>query len=287
MIVRGDMPVGITPVAEVIDRQGRGFALREIDQGEIQLSFDYTVAWITVRAYAVVQAAIFVALARRAFPMAEVSFTAAAGFAHEHLFVPSERAHEAMALLHQVHLGLRMHESALVALLAAGRDEQPGSVPLTSLTPLTREVLAQYVECGAGTDLLPAEAVTLLRRIGMGVPLTAHERTECLVLEGALRDSVRAAALMFEPLTGAVRDARARGIDVTLLDDRDGHALSIVERRMLSDWLGAHLAAFDSGTVTVRLLPVGWEALAVATMDEGSRSTWLELVPLTLEAAAG
>lgn len=110
MIVRGDMPTGMVPVAEVIDGEGRGFAVREIDQGEISLSFDYTVVWITARTSNAVQAHALALLARKTLLKAEISFTSATGLAHEHLFVPWEKAPEAMALLHYVSLELRMHE---------------------------------------------------------------------------------------------------------------------------------------------------------------------------------
>lgn len=110
MIVRGDLPFGMAPVAEVVDRDGRGFSIREIDQAEISLSFDYTLAWITARTSTAAQAYSLGKLARDALLKADITFTSASGFAHEHLFVPSDEAPEAMVLLNEVGAQFRMRE---------------------------------------------------------------------------------------------------------------------------------------------------------------------------------
>lgn len=111
MIVRGEMPTGSLTIAEFADDAGHGFALQEIDEAEIALSFDYTVAWITARTSTSGQARSVASSARKALLKAGIGFTSAADFAHEHLFVPSEKATETMALLDEIELEFRMLES--------------------------------------------------------------------------------------------------------------------------------------------------------------------------------
>src|SRR5699024_2600243 len=60
----------------------------------------------------------------------------------------------------------------------------------------------------------------LLARIARGDALSADERIACELLEAHLRDTLRTPALDTPALAQPVRDARARGVEVVLLDDR-------------------------------------------------------------------
>jgi hypothetical protein len=111
MIVRGEMPAGILPVAEFTDHDGRTFSLREIDQAEIALSFDYTVAWITARRSLIGQQPSVTALALNALHNAGIGFTSATHSTEDHLFVLCEKAPEALALLQEASQEFRMLES--------------------------------------------------------------------------------------------------------------------------------------------------------------------------------
>lgn len=68
-------------------------------------------------------------------------------------------------------------------------------------------------------DDLAASVVPLLNRIAEGRPPSPDERRAYAAQEGRLRDDLRAGALAREPLHSAVAAARARGVDVVLLDD--------------------------------------------------------------------
>lgn len=128
---------------------------------------------------------------------------------------------------------------------------------------------------GHATRILDA-AGPLLIRIAAGATLTEAERLECLVVEALLRDSSRAPNLSFEPLTGAVRAARTRGVSVVLFDDRCDAPLSEPLAGLLADWLVSRLSPVGSGTVTIRLLPVGRSALATMTIGDGLTSSTQE-----------
>ncbi|WP_061781950.1 ATP-binding protein [Microbacterium hominis] len=68
-------------------------------------------------------------------------------------------------------------------------------------------------------DDLAASVVPLLNRIAEGRSPSPEERRAYAAQEGRLRDDLRAGALAREPLRSAVAAARARGVDVVLLDD--------------------------------------------------------------------
>jgi hypothetical protein len=108
MLVRGTWPTGSLPVAAFDGDDGSGFAVREIDQAEIALSYDYTVAWITTQKSSAGEARGLASLAREALNRAGICFTSAADVAHEHLFIPSEKAPEAMVMLDEVERKFRM-----------------------------------------------------------------------------------------------------------------------------------------------------------------------------------
>ena len=79
--------------------------------------------------------------------------------------------------------------------------------------------------------------------------------------EASIRDLLRATALVAEPLTSAVGEARRRGVRVVLLDDSDSeHDVAVVERVVAA--AAEAISARSAGTVTVRLLPPGRAELA-------------------------
>jgi len=129
---------------------------------------------------------------------------------------------------------------------------------------------ATQAELAARVDDLDRRVVPMLDRIARGGALTAEERRVCVGLEGELRDEYRAGALAREPLTGAARAARERGIDVVLLDDRGGlgaqGALGGDEADRVAHWMATRMAGARSRVVG-RLLPPDREAVAAITVD--------------------
>ncbi|MBB3038141.1 hypothetical protein [Hoyosella altamirensis] len=102
----------------------------------------------------------------------------------------------------------------------------------------------------------------LLELIASGTELTADEREECRLIEGQLRDSLRARALAVAPIQESAKHARQRGVDVVLLDDGGltGASAEIVSRvrKAISSVLDDAL----NGRVTARVLPNGRDVLA-------------------------
>jgi hypothetical protein len=92
--------------------------------------------------------------------------------------------------------------------------------------------------------------------------VSSAQRQEHRLLEAVLRDEIRGARLTVEPLASAVRAARARGIDVVLLDDADEVTLAWSDL----EWASDVIADIDRDRITVRLsgdLPV----ITIATDD--------------------
>lgn len=122
-------------------------------------------------------------------------------------------------------------------------------------------------------------AVPLLEQIAAGQPADARMRQEIALTEALLRDSVRGRSLAVPAVVDAASQARRRGVEVTILDDRgaapsDGESLA----RIIEHVVGG-LNAARHGRVTVRLLPAGRHAaltIVAADGDEVTRVTLTE-----------
>ncbi|PYE20129.1 hypothetical protein DFR67_102267 [Williamsia limnetica] len=97
----------------------------------------------------------------------------------------------------------------------------------------------------------------LLLRIATGVPLTAAERQDCELLEAHLRDQLRAAALVSPTTAAAAREARARGVEVTLIDDGGLDVAYQELRNWVHVVVTAALEDAHDGHVRIRVLPAG------------------------------
>ncbi|ATL69018.1 hypothetical protein [Nocardia terpenica] len=118
----------------------------------------------------------------------------------------------------------------------------------------------------------------ILERIAEGVELTAAEREECRLLEAELRDGLRAPQLVTDELSGAARGARARGVEVVLLDDGGFAGVPHWIRQRVIDAATKELDAANAGAVTVRVLPLGRRVLAtvLAHAPEHDRRTEID-----------
>ncbi|HEY8318233.1 MAG TPA: hypothetical protein VIG76_05335 [Amnibacterium sp.] len=119
----------------------------------------------------------------------------------------------------------------------------------TAYQALERRTRAQEraASARAGARRAAAEAVLeqagpMLHAIAEGHPLTDADRRELLVIEGALRDQIRAPNLAKPPLLEAIADARRRGVNVLLLDEVDGPAHPRMHEQA-AVWLAERVAA--------------------------------------------
>ncbi|MGW4364954.1 hypothetical protein ACWEKT_04850 [Nocardia takedensis] len=118
----------------------------------------------------------------------------------------------------------------------------------------------------------------ILERIAEGAELTAAEREQCRLLEAELRDGLRAPQLVTDELSSAARGARSRGVEVVLLDDGGFAGVPRWVRERVVEAATRELDAANSGSVTVRVLPMGRRILAtvLANSDEQDRRTEID-----------
>ncbi|MEP6481239.1 MAG: hypothetical protein ABJA94_04440 [Rhodoglobus sp.] len=148
------------------------------------------------------------------------------------------------------------------------------------ISALQHEQVAQAAsEVAALTELrerevqaaqLNTEARSALERIASGDYLDPADQRGFQLVEASLRDTLRGGGLKSADVAAAARAARLRGAAVVLLDDRgdalDSASYAVVERAIL-----AELHTLDAGSVTVRLLPPGREAVATIVRNDGQR----------------
>lgn len=117
-------------------------------------------------------------------------------------------------------------------------------------------------------------ALPVLREIASGV-IDEGIRMRARLLEAELRDEIRAACFTGTAVVGAARRARARGVDVVLLDDAGSTAEGMTEapppegseRSRLVKVVARFLEGVDRGRVVVRVPPRSRGLLVVATRD--------------------
>lgn len=117
----------------------------------------------------------------------------------------------------------------------------------------------------------------LLARIARGYAVSADDRIACQLLEAHLRDTLRALALDTPALAQPVREARARGVEVVLLDDRGMDDADEAVRTRVHGQVARLVAAAEDGTLTVRVLPPGQFVLATILDSGAAASTRIEL----------
>jgi hypothetical protein len=148
---------------------------------------------------------------------------------------------------------------------------------INSLNARSLELAAAAASSDAEQDIrrqrvaeLAEVATPLLAKIASSSQALPGERIEYLLAEATLRDSVRARSLHLPEIAAATAQARRRGVEVTLLDDRGGGLPNPVAMRRLTDRITESLRNVDRGRLTVRLAPVGREtAVSIVVESEG------------------
>ncbi|MEV6733122.1 MULTISPECIES: ACT domain-containing protein [unclassified Streptomyces] len=95
-------PSGTAPVATVLEAEGLTLVLRQEDADAAGLAYDYTAGWITLRIHSALDAVGLTGAFAAELAAHGLSCNVIAGHHHDHLFVPAERAAEAVAVLEQL-----------------------------------------------------------------------------------------------------------------------------------------------------------------------------------------
>ncbi len=89
----------VEPIASMAEDEGRTVVLPEVDARRMGLPVEFRCAWITLRVASSLSAVGLVARVTSALAAHGISVNPVAGFHHDHLFVPHDRADDAMRVL--------------------------------------------------------------------------------------------------------------------------------------------------------------------------------------------
>lgn len=90
---------GLQPIASLRESEGLSLVLPREVADSYNLSYDYVAAWITLEVHSSLAAVGLTASFSTALAQAGISCNVVAGFHHDHLFVPCERAEKALSTL--------------------------------------------------------------------------------------------------------------------------------------------------------------------------------------------
>lgn len=93
------VPPGVSPVVTVAEPEGLALVAAMEEADTAGLAYDYVAGWITLRVHSALDAVGLTAAVAQELAAAGLSCNVVAGLHHDHLFVPYERAAEAVDLL--------------------------------------------------------------------------------------------------------------------------------------------------------------------------------------------
>jgi len=93
------VPAGADPVVVVREDEGLTLVITQERADELCLPYDFVAAWITLEIHSALEAVGLTAAVARALSDAGIAANAVAGYGHDHLFVPAERARDAVRAL--------------------------------------------------------------------------------------------------------------------------------------------------------------------------------------------
>jgi hypothetical protein len=100
--VTGEAPAGVRPVVTVREDEGMTLILRQEEADVLGLDYSYVAAWITLEVESDLAAVGLTAAFSAALTEAGISANVVAGFTHDHVFVPRDRAADAVRTLHEL-----------------------------------------------------------------------------------------------------------------------------------------------------------------------------------------
>ena len=93
---------GIETVASIVESEGVTLVLRTDSAEAMGLSYEFVAAMITLRVHSALEDVGLTAVVSAALAQANIACNVFAGYHHDHLFVPYERAQEAVEILRRL-----------------------------------------------------------------------------------------------------------------------------------------------------------------------------------------
>lgn len=97
--VAGSAPPGAEPIVTVHEAEGLTLVLPQQQADQLALPYSFVAAWITLQVRSALEAVGLTAAVSTVLAGAGISANVVAGFSHDHLFVPHDRADDAMRVL--------------------------------------------------------------------------------------------------------------------------------------------------------------------------------------------
>jgi hypothetical protein len=101
-VVAPNEPVEADPVVVVREDEGITWVLPREEADALGLTYEFVAAWITLEIHSGLEAVGLTAAIATALTEAGITANVVAGFHHDHLFVPLERADDAVEVLHSI-----------------------------------------------------------------------------------------------------------------------------------------------------------------------------------------
>jgi hypothetical protein len=92
-------PVDLEVLASVVEPEGLSLVVTREDAERLGLTYDFVAAWITLRVHSTLDAVGLTAAVSTALAEAGISCNVVAGYHHDHLLVPLDRAEDALIVL--------------------------------------------------------------------------------------------------------------------------------------------------------------------------------------------
>lgn len=99
------VPAGVAPVVTVREAEGTTLVLRRDEADRLGLPYSFVCAWITLQVHSALAAVGLTAAFAAALTAEGISANVVAGFHHDHLFVPVDRADDALTALRKLAAG--------------------------------------------------------------------------------------------------------------------------------------------------------------------------------------
>jgi hypothetical protein len=95
------------PFCTVREEEGLTAVVKRSDAARLRLPYTFESRLITLSVHSSLEAVGFIAVISRPLAQAGIPCNALAGYCHDHIFVPVDRAEEAMSLLNEIAAGSR------------------------------------------------------------------------------------------------------------------------------------------------------------------------------------
>jgi len=97
--VHTGVPAGADPIVVVREDEGLTLVLTQEEADRLDLAYEFVAAWITLQVHSALEAVGLTAAVSQVLTEAGISANVVAGYTHDHVFVPLQRADDAMRAL--------------------------------------------------------------------------------------------------------------------------------------------------------------------------------------------